>query len=84
MAFAQEDKLTCIQQNILLNDYYLNKGQFPHKLLSELQRLATHSMGVVPEGAPDCKIAADGSQVIMGDLTKPYSGGASTQSMSSS
>jgi hypothetical protein len=40
-------------------------------------------MGVVPEAAPDCKIAADGSQIMMGDLTKPYNGGASTQSMSS-
>ena len=55
----------------------MNKGQNPQKLLSELQKLAVSSMGVVLEPAPVCKFSPDGSQIILGDLTKPYAAGAS-------
>ena len=37
----EEDKMTRIRQNMLLCDYYQNKGQFPQKYLSELQKLAS-------------------------------------------
>ena len=69
-----DDKLTRIQQNLLLNEYYQTKGQNPHKFVHELSRLAQQSMGIKLEPAPVCQMAQDGSQIIMGDLTKPYSG----------
>ena len=32
----EEDKMTRVKQNILLCEYYQNKGQFPQKYLNEL------------------------------------------------
>ena len=31
-------------------------------------------MGVQLQPAPVCQIAQDGSQIVMGDLTRPYNG----------
>lgn len=62
--------MTRIKQNILLCDYYQNKGQFPQKYLHELQRLAAQAMSLTNlEPAPRCQIAPDGSQIILGDWT---------------
>ena len=37
-----------------------------------MQKLATNSMGVTLEPAPVCKFSPDGSQILMGDFTKPF------------
>lgn len=65
----EEDKMTRIRQNILLTDYYQNKGQFPQKYLNELQKLASQSMHPSLESAPKCQIASDGNQIVLGDWT---------------
>ena len=63
----EEDKMTRIRQNMLLCDYYQNKGQFPQKYLSELQKLASSAMNLTLEPAPKCQISADGTHIILGD-----------------
>ena len=51
----EEDKMTRIKQNILLCEYYQNKGQFPQKYLHELQKLAAQAMSLNNlEPAPIC------------------------------
>ena len=65
----EEDKLTHIRQNLLLCEYYQQKGQFPQKYLYEIQKLATYSMNATLEAAPKCTISPDGTQILMGDWT---------------
>lgn len=72
----EEDKLTRIKLNMLLCEYYQQRGQFPQKYLHELQNLAYQAIGVQVEAAPQCSIAPDGSQVVLGDWTAPVGSGA--------
>ena len=72
----EEDKLTRIRQNLLLCEYYQQKGQFPQKYLDELRKLANQSMNVTLEPAPKCQISADGTQIMLGDWTNAHGGGA--------
>ena len=65
----EEDKMTRIRQNMLLCEYYQQKGQFPQKYLYELQKLASQAMNVVLDPAPKCQISSDGSHIVMGDWT---------------
>lgn len=77
----EEDKMTRIKQNILLCDYYQNKGQLPQKYLYEIQKLAHSTMPLMIEPAPKCQISADGAHIILGDWTNAP--GSSTNSSAS-
>lgn len=63
----EEDNMTHIRQNMLLCDYYEQKGQFPQKYLYDLQKLASQQMHVNLEPAPKCQISQDGTQILLGD-----------------
>ena len=62
-----DDTQLCIAQNLLLSNYYGNKGRHPHKLLTELSKLAKGTMGVREQQVPQCQITSDGNYVVFGD-----------------